>query len=87
MRVEYFIELAVDVEPEKTKKEIIKGLKEEVKKQRKTGKEFDEKHIGKALIEGAIDATSLLVNLESLFMPENAIYTALTNLVKSVLSE
>ena len=86
MRVEYFVELAIDIEPANTRKSIIKKLKEVANKHKKTELEFDEKHIGKALIENTDDIVSLILNISSLFSPQNVLFISISNLIKSVLT-
>lgn len=77
IRVEYFLELVISFEDEKSKKQIIKELKKEFKKHIKDNSIFDEKHIGKTLKDCTIDVTSILANIHSLFASQNLVAQAL----------
>jgi hypothetical protein len=87
LRVEYFIDLVLEIEPEVNKKEIIKRLKADFKENNKTEAKFDEKQIGKSLIEGAVNISEILTNVLSLLPQKSAsikIVTALISMVNSL---
>lgn len=73
IRPEYYIDLMVDLEEEKSRKAIIQEIKTAFKKCGKDDSEFDEKHIGNTLLEAAVDITTLLANINSVFTPEGAV--------------
>lgn len=77
MRIEYFIELMIALEPEKKKQEIIKKLKKQFKDRNKDEKIFDEKQIGKSLIETTEDIADILANIGGLVSPTGLLGTVL----------
>ena len=81
IRVEYFIDLLVSLEPEQNRKEVIKEIKKVFKEQTKSQKQFDEKNIGKSLIDGAVNITTILSNISTIASPKNNILIALSTLV------
>lgn len=81
LRAEYFIALVVASETEKTRKQIIKFLKAQFRETNKNEKEFDEKDIGKTLINAACNVTSVAANISSLISPDNLIGRALMKLL------
>ena len=82
IRVEYFIDLLVSLEPEQNRKEVKKEKKKAFDEQTKSEKQFDEKNIGKTLIEGAVNITTILANISSAISPSNVIYSAISELVR-----
>ena len=82
IRVEYFIDLLVSLEPEHNKKEVVKEIKKIFEKQTKSEKPFDEKNIGKALIDGAVNITTILANISSVISPGNMVYSAIAELLR-----
>ena len=86
IRIEYFIDLLVSLEPESNRKEVVKEIKRVFKEQSKSKKQFDEKNIGKALIDGAVNITTILANISTIASPENRILKALTGLVNKFAS-
>ena len=81
IRVEYFIDLLVSLEPEHNRKEIVKKIKTVFRQQSKSQKQFDENNIGKSLIDGAVNITTILANISTIASPGNSILIALSNLV------
>lgn len=76
MRVEYFLELCIMLESEDNRKHIIKELRKEFKKNQKENSVFDEKHIGKTILNGTINITTILANIASIISPENVVGVA-----------
>lgn len=66
IRIEYFIELMLLCEKEKTRKQIIKQLKTDFKESNKDENTFDEKEIAKSLIESGLNLSSLLANITTI---------------------
>ena len=66
IRVEYYIELAIALENEDNRKEIIKRLKKFFKDNLKDDKLFDENNIGKSLLEIAVNVTDIMANVSGL---------------------
>lgn len=81
IRAEYYIELAISLEPEKSHKEVIKAIRYVLKKSNKNNYIFDEKHIGRFLIESAVDITEVAKSISPIWSPINVIGKALTNLL------
>ncbi len=81
LRAEYFIDLLVSLEPEKTRKAIVKYLKKQFIDLGKDDSAFDERNIGKSLIDAAVNITTVAANLSSLVSPQNLIGIALVKLL------
>ena len=86
MRAEYFIELVVSLEPEESRKKIIKNLKKQLHKSDKENAAFDSKNIGKTLINGGINLVDTAANLSTILSPGNCIGKALVDLLNAALS-
>lgn len=82
LRAEYYIDLIIALEPEEKRKAIIKSLRKLFKKNGAEDNIFQEKEIGKSLLNAAINITDVAANLSSVISPENIIGTALLNLIK-----
>ena len=82
LRVEYFIDLIVSLEDDSNRKRIKREVKKAFKKMGKEESMFDEKNIGKSLIEIGANVTGILVNLTSLISPTNFIGQAFIRLVQ-----
>lgn len=82
LRVEYYIELILHLEPEESRKKIIKQLKAQFKGIEKDDQLFDEKKIGESLIKAGMDITSILINTVSLLSTENCIGLSLKKLLE-----
>jgi hypothetical protein len=86
IRAEYYIELIINLEPENSKKKIIKSLKTQFKESGKDDSAFDEAHIGKTLIQGALDITTIAANIRTVVSPENYLGVALIKLLEKYVS-
>lgn len=82
MRVEYFLELCIILESEDNRKHIIKELRNEFKKNQKDNSVFDEKHVGKTVLNYALDITTIIANISSIISRENKIGIAFIEFVK-----
>lgn len=81
IREEYFIDLLLSVEPEKKKREIVKSIKKIYKEQAKIPtNSFNEKSIGKSLVDGAMSFSTVLTNISSLISPTNVFAETITKL-------
>ncbi len=83
LRAEYYIDLVVSIEPESSRKAIIKCLKDYFNKTGKDDAHFDERNIGKSLINGSVSLTTIASNLSGLISPQNQIGIALLKLLLS----
>ena len=81
LRVEYYIDLIVSLEPDVTRKKIIVELKKQIKAEGKDDKLFDDNNIGKSLLETPANITTVAANISSLVSPENLIGVALMKLL------
>ncbi len=81
MRIEAFIELCLISESEETKKQIVKKLKKQFKESNIDEKKFDEKNIGKTILETTMNLTTIAANISSLFSPHNVIASSFFSLV------
>ena len=82
LRAEYYIDLIVSLEPEETRKEIIKFLKKFFKDNNKEDHIFKDKEIGVALVKAAVNISDIAANISSIISPGNVIGTALLKLLK-----
>lgn len=81
IRAEYYIALILNIEDEKSCKRIVKELKKQFKKDNKKETAFDENNIGKSLIEGTVNITSIAANISSLISPANYLGASLIKLL------
>ena len=81
LRAEYYIELIISLEPEDSRKNIIKDLKKNFSGINKSNTVFDEKSIGKSLINAAPDIADFAGTLIGLISPQNQIGIALLKLL------
>ncbi|MCD7956748.1 MAG: hypothetical protein LUG93_13585 [Lachnospiraceae bacterium] len=81
IRAEYYIDLVIRMEDEKSREKVIREVR---KFFRENDKEdvFDEKQVGKSLMNAALDITTLVVNISALISPVNTIDSALMGLLK-----
>ena len=86
IRVEYFIELIIALEPESNRYEVIKALKDAINKSGKKNCVLDEKHIGKFLIESGVNILPVLEKLVPKLSTASTIATALLSLINSVMT-
>lgn len=82
LRVEYYIDLVISLEDDASRKKIIKELEKLFKNSEKENIKFDEKNIGKSLIDGAVNITTIIANISSMFSPGNIIAGSLIKLIK-----
>ena len=73
--------MLVSLEPEKARKAIVKHLKNQFKDLGKDDSAFDERNMGKSLIDAAVNITTVAANLSSLVSPQNQIGIALLKLL------
>ena len=73
--------MLVSLEPEKERKAIVKHLKKQFKDLGKDDSAFDERNMGKSLIDAAVNITTVAANLSSLVSPQNQIGIALLKLL------
>lgn len=87
LRAEYFIQLAIESEDSLTKKEIIKALKKQFKEHKKDETSFDEKNIGKSLLNSTDSLLSLVNTISGFVSPKNVIAKSLFELLKNCLPQ
>ena len=85
MRIEYYIEMLLSFEEEKTRKEIITELKKQYKNDNKTDKVFDENDIAKSLIDGVVNITEIAANISTISNPSSIVLTGLKTLLSKFL--
>ena len=83
LRVEYYIDLIVALEPDEKRKTIKKSLKKFFKDNCKDDNVFQDKEIGKSLVNAAVNITDVAANLSSIISPENTVGVALLNLLNN----
>lgn len=81
LRAEYYIDLILTVEPEETRKKVIKELKKQFKNSGKDDSAFDERSIGKSIIDIGADITTIAAGLGPIITPTNYIGMALLKLL------
>jgi len=81
LRVEYYIDLIVALEQDASRKKIIKELKKIFKEEGKEDSVFDERNIGKSLMDATVNVTTVAANISGLLSPENLIGAALIKLL------
>lgn len=81
IRAEYYIDLIIALEPEKSQKAIVKELRKFFAQKNADQSKLDEKNIGKSLIDAAVNVTSAATTISSLISPENCIGAALIELL------
>ena len=82
--MEYYIQLIVELEPEKTKKEIIKEIRQIVKRSAKEEQLFVGKDLARVLIDTGSDIASIIEIINDLISPDNLIGKALIGLIQSI---
>lgn len=86
IRAEYYIDLILSLEPEKARKAVITELKKAFKETSKEQSVFDEKNIGRTLVEGAVNLTTIAANISDILSPDNYIGNALIDLLRSAMT-
>lgn len=81
LRAEYYIELVISLEPEDKRDAITKELKNTFSKREKDNSIFDERHIGKSLMDMAVNVTETAANLSGLVSKDNLLANALFKLL------
>ena len=81
IRAEYYIDLILALEEEKSRKEIIKELKSQLKAGREADIIFDKNNIGKSLMSGVVDITTIAANLQEIISPKNVLGVSLIKLL------
>lgn len=71
IRVEYFIQLLVEIEPEKERNIIIKEIKKYIKKENKDERKFLENNVGTSLLDLAVNTTDIINSVLSLVATYN----------------
>ncbi|MCD7724135.1 MAG: hypothetical protein LUI12_01040 [Clostridiales bacterium] len=85
LRIEYFIELAVAADDDdESRKKIVKELKKSFKAANADEAKFDEKHIGKSLLDMGANASEIIVNLPTVALMGNAILSELCKLISNL---
>lgn len=82
--MEYYIQLIVKLEPEKNKKEIIKEIRQIVKRPAKEEQLFVGKDLARVLIDTGSDIASIIEIINDLISPDNLIGKALIGLIQSI---
>lgn len=67
IRQEYFLLLAIELENEETQKKIIKRIKKELRSHEDDNNALDKKQIAGSLVTGAVNITTIIANISSLF--------------------
>lgn len=81
IRAEYYIDLVISLESNDNRKRIIDELRKELQSGGQENDVFDETNIGKSLIAGAVNITTIAANLSTLFSPQNVIAKELFKLL------
>lgn len=87
IRPEYYIDLILSLEQESDREKIVKKLKREFKEAGKEEKAFDEKNIGKSLIDASLGLASLADALCGEISTGNLIGKAFLKLISSFIEE
>lgn len=82
LRIEYYIDLILSFEDGDSRKKIIKKLKEHFKSASKNETSFDESNIGKSLIDGVVNITTIAASITGLISPQNVVGSALIGLLQ-----
>jgi len=67
IRQEYFLLLAIELESEDTQKKIIKRIKKDLHSHDSDNQKLDKREIANSLITGAVNITTIIANISSLF--------------------
>ena len=81
IRAEYYIDLVLALESDKSRKAIIKELKRFFAQENKDQYKLAEKNVGKSLIAWAGEISTIVANISGLISPENCIGVALMELL------
>lgn len=86
IKAEYYIDLVLALEPESSRKAIIKEMKKSFAENNKNQTVFDEKNIGKTLVKGTVDLSTIVSSICSIVSPSNYIGVALLELLTTALN-
>ena len=81
IRAEYFIDLLIVDEPVDQRRKIIKEIRSTINKGSDEEKEFDERNIGKTIIENGADIATIITNIMSILSPGNILLKSLCSLI------
>ncbi len=82
MRAEYYIDLIIALETsDESRKKIVKQIRKQFEKDAKANTVFDETHVAKSLLQGAVDVTTVLANISSLISPANSLGKVMVGLI------
>ena len=82
LRAEYFIDLAMLLEPDASRRAVAKACRKTLQDAGKVNAAFDERRIGKSLLDAAVNITEIAANLSTIFSPGNSIWQALGRLLQ-----
>ena len=82
LRVEFYIDLVAALEDDSSRRELKKQLRILIKDSGKDESLFDDKNIGRSMIEMGINVTTIAANLTSFISPSNALGQAFLGLMK-----
>lgn len=82
LRIEYYIALLSELEPEENKKAIIKSIKATVTCDKKEQHLFDEQNIGKSLLNFTANTATIVSSIASLSNPVSIVWKSLDELIK-----
>ena len=83
LRAEYYIDLVVALEPKDNREKIKKSLKKLFKDNGKEDDVFQDKKIGKSILNASVNIIDIVANLSSIISPTNVVGKALFELIKA----
>jgi hypothetical protein len=78
----YYIDLIAELEPEQKRKAIIKEIKKVLKENGTSDNQFDEKHIGKSIIESSGNIAAVFSKVATVVSSANVLISALMPLIR-----
>lgn len=81
LRAEYYIDLILSLEDQKTRDKVIKELKKTLKDAGKDDSALDESDIGRSLITSAVNLTTIAASISGLLSSSNVVGSALIGLL------
>lgn len=81
IRAEYYIDLILTLEQEENRDRVIRALKKQFKEDGKDDSAFDERYVGKSLIDMGANITTIAANISSIITPDNKLGVALIKLL------
>ncbi len=82
LRAEYFIDLIVALEPEKNRRTIKNTLKKLLKTNGKEESTFEDKEIGKSILNAGVNIIDVVANLSNIISPTNVIGKGFIKLIE-----